>query len=158
MFPDRPARSPLPRASQRESRRPSAERLLPENAAKNIRAHSSRYVEVWSGLGGCAWRLGSSLPRSSLALAKNPNAFEQRQMRRADITADAALDAGIQPKSAGGVQVFLLCRVEQRLGADAHRASLDTPRAADARVRNNPRLRPRSRQHQFTADDDIIEA
>src|SRR5947207_1027727 len=101
-------------------------------------------ILVWGCSGGLA--------------AQQSNPTQQRQVRWADIAANAALDAGVQPISLGEALVLLLCCLEQAGGVDAHRTSLDAPAAADAGIGVDVRLAPADIDSQFAAGDDALTA
>src|SRR5688572_31258864 len=60
---------------------------------------------------------------------------EQRQMGRADVGTDPALDARLHPAALRQIQVHPLRRLQHARRLDLRRACLRTPGAADARVR-----------------------
>src|SRR4051812_39226756 len=72
--------------------------------------------------------------RPSLQRPQPPDASEQWQVGRADVAADAALDAGVETVAVGEAEVVILGGVEQAGRVDAHGAALDAPAATDARV------------------------
>src|SRR3954451_13843016 len=77
-------------------------------------------------------------------------------MRRADVAADAALDAGVEAVAVGEAEVFVLGGVEQAGGVDADGAPLDAPAAADARVGVDVRLARAGVDAQLAAGDDAV--
>src|SRR3954451_20522006 len=77
-------------------------------------------------------------------------------MRRADVAADAALDAGVEAVAVGEAEVVVLGGVEQAGGVDADGAALDAPAAADAGVGVHVRLARAGVDAQLPAGDHAV--
>src|SRR4051794_38027205 len=93
--------------------------------------HSSFIRISGFGFGHSNRRLHPQLP---LILLHLPNPLQQRKLRRADIGADPAFDAGFDAGAFGKIDVAALAGFQHGRGLDARWAGVDTPSAPDARA------------------------